>query len=86
MNSSTTPEFRELFEALPAPIKVAAKKQYRLWRDNPRHPSLQFKKVEPFWSVRVTQDYRALALLRHGVYYWFWIGTHAEYDQWLHRT
>ena len=86
MNSSTTLRFRERYKALPAPIKAAAKKQFRLWRTNPRHPSLQFKKVGPFWSVRVTGDYRALSLLRQGGYYWFWIGSHAEYDQLLSKN
>jgi hypothetical protein len=51
----------------------------------PCHPSLQFKKVGPFWSARITDDYRSLALLENGTYHWFWIGTHAEYDQILRR-
>ena len=83
MNSSTTPRFRQTYQTLPAPIQAAASKQYRLWLTNPRHPSLQFKKVGPFWSVRVTGGYRALSILKQGVYYWFWIGSHSEYDQLL---
>lgn len=48
MNSSTSPRFRETYQTLPAPIQAAVSKQYRLWLTNPRHPSLQFKKVGPF--------------------------------------
>jgi hypothetical protein len=51
-----------------------------LLKQNPRHPSLNFKRVGPYWSVRVGQHYRALAVEVHGDLLWFWIGTHAEYD------
>lgn len=81
MKSSTTSRFWRAYASLPAEVRIAARKQYRLWRENPRHPSLQFKKVGPFWSVRVTEDFRALALLRDDTYHWFWIGTHAEYER-----
>ena len=81
MTSLTTPRFWQAHGGLPPEIKIAARKQYRLWKNNPRHPSLQFKRVGPFWSARITGDYRALALLRDGIYHWFWIGTHAEYGR-----
>ena len=81
MNSSTTPEFRARFRALPLPIRALAKKSYRLWRDNPRHPSVQFKKVGEYWSVRIGDHYRALGRYRGDTLYWFWIGTHEEYNK-----
>ena len=81
MKSSTTPRFWQAYANLPPPIKLSARKQYLLWRENPRHPSLQFKKVGPFWSIRITEDYRSLALLRNDIYHWFWIGTHAAYER-----
>ena len=83
MKSLTTPRFWRAHADLPPEIKLAARKQYRLWKDNPRHPSLQFKKVGPFWSVRITEDYRSLALLRNDIYHWFWIGAHDEYERLL---
>ncbi len=85
MKSSTTHKFWKAYSDLPPGIKSTARKQYQLWADNPRHPSLQFKKVGPFWSVRITDDYRTLSLLDSGTYYWFWIGTHAEYDRILKK-
>ena len=57
---------------------------YRLFLENPRHPSLHFKKVhnrDPIYSARVTLGYRALGLLEDGDITWFWIGSHAEYDR-----
>lgn len=84
MKSSTTPRFWRTYQELPESIRRAARKQFVLWSRDPRHPSLQFKKVGPFWSARVTDDYRALAYEKQGIYYWFWVGTHAEYDRHLH--
>jgi hypothetical protein len=81
MKSLTTPKFWRAYADLPPEIKPAARKQYRLWKDNPRHPPLPFKKVGPFWSARITEDYRSLALLQNDIYHWFWIGTHAEYER-----
>jgi hypothetical protein len=36
--------------------------------------------VGRFWSVRVGLRYRALAVEGDDGLVWFWIGTHAEYD------
>jgi len=47
---------------------------------NPRHPSLQFKKIGKFWSVRVGLRHRALAVQIPEGFLWFWIGLHDEYD------
>jgi hypothetical protein len=52
-------------------------------KQDPRYPSLHFKKVGLFWSVRVGIHYRALAIEEDGDMTWFWIGTHAEYDHLL---
>lgn len=71
---------------LPTEIQQAARKAYRLFREDAQHPSLQFKKVhdrEPLYSVRVTLGYRALGLLEGDEVTWFWIGTHAAYDRLL---
>ena len=82
MNSSTTEGFRREFALLPREIQELAKKNYRLWRQNSRHPSLQFKKVGSYWSIRVGEHYRALGRLKGDTLYWFRIGSHADYDRW----
>ena len=83
MKSSTTPDFWRTFAALPPQVKARAKVAYRLWRDNPRHPSLQFKKTGSVWSVRIGGGYRALSLLEADTFHWFWIGSHDEYERLL---
>ncbi len=84
MNSRLTKDFVDGFGRLPNEIKKLARKNYRLWRDNPSHPSLQFKRVhqtEPIYSVRVGSGYRAVGLLESNTITWFWIGTHADYEK-----
>jgi hypothetical protein len=66
---------------LPPEIRRLARKNFKLWRQDPRHPSLHFKRVGDFWSARVGRDYRALALLGGEQVEWFWIGPHNEYDR-----
>jgi hypothetical protein len=88
MKSRTTKRFRELFAALPKNVQDQARAAYRLFLQNPHHPSLRFKKVhpsKPIWSVRVGLHYRALGVVAGDVIVWFWIGHHAEYDQLLGR-
>ena len=66
MNSQITEDFIERFARLPDSIKAQARKAYRLWRDNPSHPSLHFKKIhghENLYAVRVSLGWRALGLL-----------------------
>jgi hypothetical protein len=43
-----------------------------------------FKKVQTFWSARITDDYRALGVLEGDTVIWFWIGTHEEYERLMH--
>ena len=55
-----------------------------IFQADPYHPSLRFKKVhptKPIFAVRISRDYRALGVRRNDSMIWFWIGSHAEYDQ-----
>jgi hypothetical protein len=81
MKSSTTASFRSRLCKLPPEVRTLAKKNFELWVRDPRHPSLQFKKVGKYWSARVGLDHRALALSAGDTVKWFWIGSHAEYDR-----
>lgn len=86
MNSYLTGDFLACFRRLPQNVKEKARKNYRLWKENPNHPSLQFKRVHPtelIYSVRVGIGWRALGLWENDDIYWFWIGSHAEYDKLL---
>ncbi|MFH1907969.1 MAG: hypothetical protein ABIL11_11430 [Chloroflexota bacterium] len=62
MTHFTAPSFWELYDKLPEPIQELADKNYKLLKTNPRHPSLQLKKVGKYWSVRVGLKYRAVAV------------------------
>jgi len=83
MKSSTTRRSRAAYAALPEGVQRKARLAYQLFRENPYHPSLQFKKVdEPnVYSVRVGLGYRALGELDGPDIVWFWIGSHSEYDR-----
>jgi hypothetical protein len=81
MRSSTTRSFRSRFAGLAPDIQRLARKAFRLWLQNPQHPSLHFKKVREFWSARITDNYRALAIVEGGTAKWFWIGPHEEYER-----
>lgn len=83
MRSHITKSFRKRLEALPTSVQEQALRVYELWRADPYHGSLQFKRVsqrQPIYSVRVGIGYRALALIQHEDIYWFWIGPHHEYE------
>ena len=86
MNSLTTPDFWQCYNALPEAVQRHADDAYKLWRDNPAHPSIMFKRVsrtEPLYSARIGLTHRALALFEGDTVTWFWIGPHAEYERLL---
>lgn len=82
MQNRRNAEFRSLYAALPQDIRALADKQYELLKQDRRHPSLHFKKIGGYWSVRVGRSHRALAIeVEAGVFVWFWIGPHDEYER-----
>jgi hypothetical protein len=88
VQSQTTAAFRALLNAAPPTIQAKANTAYRVWAQNPAHPSLRFKKVHntlPVYSVRIDLDWRALGVLEAGVMVWYWIGPHSEYERLLAR-
>jgi len=83
VRSHLTAEFISCFRKLPARIQRLARKNYKLWKQDPSHPGLQFKRVgkrKPVFSVRVGIGWRALGLQMGDAVVWFWIGSHAEYE------
>jgi hypothetical protein len=77
----TTPQFRDRFASLPNSVQQLARKNFELLKVNQMHPSLRFKKVSEYWSVRVSRNYRALAIEDGCDFIWVWIGHHDEYDK-----
>lgn len=88
MRSHVTAAFRRLFENLPIEVRRRARQTYLLWKEDPTHPGVQFKRVHPrrhIYSVRIGLDWRAVGLREGDTIIWFWIGSHAEYDRLLKR-
>lgn len=81
-----TRDFWKAYQRLPLQTQQQARKQYRLIKQNPQHPSLRFKRIGALWSARVNDNYRALAIKRGDAYLWFWIGAHHEYDKIIVRN
>lgn len=73
---------------LPAQVRRQARESYRMFQANPNHPSLKFKKLKGYddlWSVRINNSYRAVGRWRGETILWFFIGSHADYDNLLDR-
>ena len=84
MISQGNATFWELYGALPASVRTQARQAFRLFRENPDHPSLRFKKLQGadlFWSVRFGDGYRAVAQREGDTITWLWIGTHQAFDR-----
>ncbi len=88
MNSTTTERFWKCYAALPAEVRSQAKEAYALFLKDPYYPSLHFKRIHstrPIFSVRIGVGYRAVGIVEGDEITWFWIGSHADYDNLLKR-
>jgi hypothetical protein len=88
VKSRVTDDFVACFARLPDAVKAQARKSYLIWRSNPTHPGLHFKRIHGgvnLYAVRVSLGWRALGLLEGDTIHWFWIGSHADYDKLLKR-
>ena len=79
MNHFASRSFWTAYQQLPPDIRELADKRFALLKADIQHPSLNFKKVGKYWSVRVGLGYRALAREVDGGLLWRWIGTHDDY-------
>jgi hypothetical protein len=83
MDSATRPSFWRAYAALDPRVKQAARLAYQLFSANPDHPSLRFKKLQGYdnvWSVRISEQYRAVGERKGDTIEWAWIGSHNEFD------
>lgn len=84
MKSVATKRFWAQFRSLPPVVQDLGVKSYRLWCDDPSHPSLRFRRLQGSkkrFTVRIGDQYRALGTLDGDTITWVWIGTHNDYDQ-----
>jgi hypothetical protein len=86
MNSFLMPQFWELYSALPENVRQQARHAYALFQQDPHHSSLRFRQVHPtrpIFSARVGLHYRVVGTREGNDIFWFWIGSHSEYDHLL---
>ena len=86
MKSYVLPSFWNAYNKLGETVQGHARRAYRLWGENPFHPSLHFKCIntaENIWSIRIGQGYRALGVWEADTVTWFWIGNHHDYDRFI---
>jgi len=81
LNHFATPDFWHHYRQLPQDVRALADRCFELLQNDPRHPSLRFKKVGEFWSARIGLRIRALARERPEGLVWLWIGSHDRYEQ-----
>lgn len=81
MSHKASRRFWRLFDELIPEVQQLARDNYELLKLDPQHPSLHFKRVGKYWSVRVGSGFRALGTDTPNGILWFWIGTHDEYDR-----
>jgi hypothetical protein len=79
----TSSDFWNLYHSLPEEVRELADKSYALMKVSPSHPSLQLKRIQVLWSVRVGRHYRALGIDAPEGIQWIWIGSHADYDKYI---
>lgn len=75
-------EIPEVFRGASGTRSGPARRAYRLFLEDPGHPSLRMKHVhssKPIVSVRVGIGYRALGVRSEETIVRFWIGSHADY-------
>ena len=88
MTSRTTRRFRRCLTRSPDDVRRQARKAYRLFSRDPRHPGLRFKRVHatrPIYSVRIGIGCRAVGVLAGDEMIWFWVGSHSDYEKLLAR-
>jgi hypothetical protein len=89
VNSYLDEDFAKCFKKLPERIQIRTKQVYRQWKENPFAPNLQFKQIhpiKPIYSVRVNIGWRALGYKKNNSVFWFWIGSHEEYNKMISQV
>ena len=84
MISRSNASFWNSYRVLSAAAQTQARQAYRLFRENPNHPSLRFKKLNStlsLWSIRFGDGYRAVGQREGDTVTWIWIGTHQAFDK-----
>lgn len=90
-SNKTTAEFDRLFAKLDKEYRRAARASCKTYRTDPAAKSLRWHRLKDTRSGRhlsgsisisITLRHRAIGIEddETGITYWYWVGTHAEYD------
>jgi hypothetical protein len=85
LRSFVTASFRKLYAELPDQVQNLADEKYRLFQDDPFHPSLEFQAKGKVWTVAIGRSYRAIARRIGNDLHWVWVGSHEDYNKVLKR-
>ena len=80
MKSHALASFWQCYNALPEHVQKLAKKNFGLFKTNPRHPSLGFQKKGGVYTVEVGRITVRSPANGMASTTWFWIGTHEAYN------
>ena len=83
--SSAASRFWKPFAQLPAQIQDLAIEKYELFKQDPHHPSLGFQAKVSVWTVDIGRSYRTMAFRKGNHLWWFWIGSHEDYNNILNQ-
>lgn len=84
MKSTANDRFWALYGELSSTVREEAKEAFHLFRQNPAHPGLSLERLRcdpESWSVRITRGYRAVGWKQGDTMVWYWIGSHADFDE-----
>ncbi len=75
-------------KALAKDIQKKAQQQYKLFKENPYHSSLDFKKIQrkkTYHSIFISEHWQAIGVEEDDTIIWFWIGSHEEYNNLINQ-
>ena len=81
MNHHANAKFWAAYAALHPEVQALADKNVSLMKADQNHPTVNFKRVNRYWSARIGLSHRALAVRDGDDVIWFWIGEHGEYNR-----
>ena len=74
-----TPNYEHAYQQLSSTTQRRVDRKLSLLLENPRHPSLRFRKMEGYeniWEMRVSRNYRVTLLQSGEDFYLRNVGTH----------
>ncbi len=75
-------------KSLAKDVQKKAQNQYKLFKENPYHNSLYFKKIQrnkTYHSISISESWRAIGVEEDDTIIWFWIGSHEEYNNLINQ-